>query len=317
VTRIRGSLLIALLVGLSACGDTTSLPPGRSVLESEIASPIGPNSSAPPTDSLSIDTIPGAPSTTLEPVSSTSELPMEIPSVETGCAPISVPTGSTQITGERCNPGPFFPGARPAVLVLNGCGGYAADGEIGRAIAAALVREGIVAVRIDYLGAAPAFDRCVQPLADLRESAEPILGAVADTAALLRIDPTIDATAMGAVGYSLGGLTALSAVLGGAGLSPIEPVPLSSVALLSFPNLLPELTDGLAAGFGPSLFVVSGDVDDATPPADSEAVVEAAFEGGVSVERLLVPGQDHNWTGPAAALVASVIADELADRFYG
>lgn len=313
MTRTRVSLLFAFLVALSACGGATSLPAGRSVLESEIASPVGPRS----TDTRPISTIAEEPSTTLEPVSSTSEPPAEIPSVETGCAPISVPTGSTQITGERCNPGPFFPGARPAVLVLNGCGGYAADGEIGRAIAAALVREGIVAVRIDYLGASPEFDRCVQPLADLRDSAEPILGAVADTAALLRIDPTIDPAALGAVGYSLGGLTALSAVLGGAGLSPIEPVPLSSVALLSFPNLLPEVTERLASGVGPTLFVVSGDADDATPPADSEAVVDAAFEGGVSVEQLLVPGQGHNWTGPASALVASVIADELADRLAG
>ncbi len=160
----------------------------------------------------------------------------------------------------------------------------------------------------------PLSSACDDPLSGLSESAEPILRAVADTAALLRLDPTIDAGSIGAVGYSLGALTVMAAVLGGAGLSPIEPVPLSPVALLSYPDLLPEVPAGLAAGFGPALFVMSGDADEVAPPAGSQAVTDAAFDGGVPVEQLIVSGQGHAWTGAAASLAASVLADELADR---
>lgn len=199
--------------------------------------------------------------------------------------------------------------------MLNGCGGYLADAEIGRDIATALTREGIVAIRIDYLGAAPDLAFCDLPLDGLREAAEPILNAVADTAAVVRLDPNI--SSIGAVGYSLGALTAMSAAFGGAGLAAIEPVPFSAVALLSYPNLLPEVTDGLAAGLGPSLFVMSGGEDDLAPPADSTAVVEAALAGGVAVEQLLVPGQGHAWTGPTASLAAATLAGELADRLAG
>ena len=305
-------LLIAFVAVLASCGNTTTLPPGRSVLEPEPPSAIESSTTGPGADTDSLEVPPQDASPVLDPTSSVPEPPAEGAGAD--CTPISVPTGSTQIIGERCNPGPFFSGPRPAALVLDGCGGYVADAEIGRAIATALAREGIVAVRLDYLGAAPGLVGCDDPLSGLSASAEPILRAVGDTAALLRLDPTIDAGSIGAVGYSLGGLTVMAAVLGGAGLSPIEPVPLSPVALLSYPDLLPEVPASLAAGLGPVLFVMSGDADDVAPPADSQAVVDAAFEGNVPVEQLVVPEQGHVWTGSTAALAASVLADELADR---
>lgn len=331
MSRRRGPLLVLLVALMSSCGESSALPPGRPVPASDVA-PVEPSASTSPvessslaTDSLdadpletdSLDTLPPERPTTVDPVLSPSDPEEESDVLPTGCVSISVPTGTTQIAGERCDPAPFFSGPRPAALVLNGCGGYAADAEIGRAIAAALVREGIVAVRIDYLGAASEIATCEDPLAGLRNSSEEILQAISDTAALLRIDPTIDTASIGAVGYSLGGLTVMSAVLGGTGLSSTAPIPLSPVALLSYPNLLPEVPAGLAAGFGPELFVVTGEVDDAAPIADSRAVVDAAVEGGVQVEQLVVPGQGHTWTGPTASLVGSVIADELADRFAG
>jgi dienelactone hydrolase len=312
--RTSGPLLLAVVAVLSACGDTTTLPPGRSVLDSEIASSVEPSTSSLPIDTESPETLPETASTTLEPTSPSSEPPVENATSDPGCSPISVATGSTQVIGERCDPGPFFSGPRPAVLVLNGCGGYDADAEIGRAIGAALNREGIVAVRIDYLGAAPAPPTCDDALTGLRASAEPVLRAIADTAVQLRLDPTIDPGSVGAVGYSLGALTVMSAVFGGTGLSAVEPVPLSAVALLSYPDLLPDVTAALAAGFGPPVFVMAGVADETAPPADSQAVVDAAFEGGVPVEQVVVSGQGHVWTGPTASLAASVIADELADR---
>jgi dienelactone hydrolase len=335
VSRTSRGLLVAVVAVVTvatSCGGTSTLPPGRSVLESEIPSAIESSPTEPRVSTDSLETLPSDPSTPLEPVdptpspdSTTSPEPApsapEPPAELTGgdpdivCIPVSVPTGSTQVDGERCDPGPFFSGPRPAALVLNGCGGYVADAEIGRAIATALAREGIVAVRVDYLGAAPTVVGCADPLTDLRASAEPVLRAVADTAALLRLDPGIDAGSIGAVGYSLGALTAMAAVLGGAGLAPTEPVPLSPVALLSYPNLLPDIPAALAAGFGPALFVMSGDADEVAPPVDSQTVVDAAFDGGVPVEQLVVAGQRHVWSGAAAALAASVLADELADRF--
>jgi dienelactone hydrolase len=315
VMRTSAPLLLVIVTAFSSCSDTTTLPPGRPVLDSEIDSSVESSPTEPPIDAP--DTRPEVVSTTLEPTSSSIEPRVGNVSSEAGCVPISVATGSTQVVGERCDPGPFFSGPRPAVLVLNGCGGYDADAEIGRAIATALTREGIVAVRLDYLGAAPAPPTCDDALTGLRASAEPILGAIADTAVQLRLDPTIDPGSVGAVGYSLGALTVMSALFGGAGLSAVEPVPLSAVALLSYPDLLPDVTATLAAGFGPPVFVMAGAADESAPPAGSQAVVDAAFEGGVPVEQLVVPGQGHVWNGPAASLAASVIADELADRLAG
>ena len=332
--RASGSLVIAFVAVLSSCGGTRTLPPGGSVPDSEIPSAIESSTTQPQVSTDSLETVSPNPSTPLEPAeslepassdpepassdpepaSSDPEPPEEVTAATGDCTLISVSTGSTEIIGERCDPGPFFSGARPAVLVLSGCDGYVADAELDRALATALAREGIVAVRIDYLGAAPLPATCDDPLSGLGASAEPILSAVADTASLLRLDPTIDAGSIGAVGYSLGALTVMAAILGGAGLSSIEPVPLSPVALLSYPDLLPEIPAGLAAGFGPALFVMSGDADEVAPPTDSQAVVDAAFDGGVPVEQLVVSGQGHVWTGVAAALAASVIADELADR---
>jgi dienelactone hydrolase len=311
----RPSLPLLIVSVLAACGGTTTMPQGRPILESELESTTETSPSTGSIQTSPVETNREVSPATSEPITSTSEPAAETDMVDVGCTSISIPTGSTEIIGERCDPDPLFPGARPAVLVLNGCGGYLADADIGRTIARALNREGIVSVRIDYLGAAPVPTTCDEALSDLQAAAEPILRAIADTAALLRLDPTIETGSIGAVGYSLGALTVMSAVLGGAGLSTIEAVPLSPVALLSYPDLLPEVTAGLAAGFGPALFVMSGDADASTPPADAQAVVEAALQGAVPVEQLLVGGQGHLWTGPTATLAASMIADELADRF--
>ena len=305
---------------LAACGPDGRLP------ASDLAGSDAPTTGAAPADSgpleASADTVTGSSAPATDGTTVSASVPEPAPAIEAvavaaGCVPISVPTGSSQIIGERCDPEPLFPSPRPAALVLTGCGGYAADAEIGVRIAAALAREGIVAIRLDYLGAAPTPPSCDVSPADLSETAVPILQAVADTTALLRLDPGIQADSIGAVGYSLGALTVMSAVFGGAGLAPIEPVPLSAVALLSYPNRVPEVLTALAAGFGPPLYVLSGDDDDVTPPADSTALVESALAGGVAVEQLLVAGQGHLWAGTTASLAAGLLADELGDRLAG
>ena len=284
---------------LAACSGNTRLP------ASDLQAPLDSGASTSVASTLPSDTsTPGA-------VPDDSS-PVEPDAIPAGCVEIAVPTGSTDVVGERCDPDPLFDSPRPAALVLNGCGGYVADAALGRDIATALTREGIVAIRIDYLGAAPELDFCNLSPDVLSEAAQPILDAVADTVAVIRLDPNI--SSIGAVGYSLGAVTAMSAVFGGAGLAPIEPVPFTAVALLSYPNVLPEVTDSLAAGDGPPLFVMSGEDDDVAPPADSAAIAQAAVAGGVDVEQLLVPGQGHLWRGTTASLAATTLADELADR---
>ncbi|MGB7879881.1 MAG: hypothetical protein WBL31_14045 [Ilumatobacteraceae bacterium] len=310
--------LVHLLVGaalLSACAGNQRLPAGVGPAPLE-SSPSISSANPAPTDTTTPDAVTGDTVDTSDPApTDSSPVEPDAAAVAPGCAAFSVPTGSTEIAGERCDPDPLFAGPRPAVLVLNGCGGYLADAEIGRDLATALTREGIVAIRIDYLGAAPDVAFCDLTPDGLSEVAQPILEAVADTVAVVRLDPNI--SSIGAVGYSLGAATAMSAVFGGAGLATIEPVPFSAVALLSYPNVIPGVTDGIAAGLGPPLFVMSGEDDDVAPPADSTAIVETALAAGNAVEQLLVPGQGHSWTGPAASLAAATLADELADRLLG
>ena len=314
----RAALLPLVALVSLACGSRDALPPGSPVsdpgrvsVDASVTSGPEPTTTPVPDGTLGAepDGTTGPEESAPEVESTTAEV-----AVTPGCSPISVATGPTPVIGERCDPDASFAGPRPAALVLTGCGGYAADDELGSAMATALAREGIVAVRVDYLGAS-SLASC-DPVA-VGDAAEPLLRAVADTVALLRLDPAVDAGSIGAVGYSLGALTALSAALGGPGLVAVDPVPLAALSLLSVPNWVPEIADELSAGVGPALFVMSGEADDTTPPADSEALVAAALDGGLPVELVLVPGQGHLWNGPMVTVVSSVLAKELAERIAG
>ena len=254
-----------------------------------------------------------SPTTTAPPETTAAETtsPTDVPA-DTACVPVTVDTGDTTIPGERCDPDDSFAAPRPAAIVLNGCGGYDADSEITSASVRALAERGIVGLRIDFLAAEPAPPDTYCEAGPVIGAVQPLLTAVVDGVATLRADPTIDPDRIGTASYSLGALAAMGAELGGAGLTTVDPLQLSAAALLSFPNQLPTIPAAASEGVLPPLFLMTGENDTVAPPADSQALADAATEGGIPAELVIVPDQDHPWRGEAALTAAAAMADFLA-----
>ncbi|MDH3753175.1 MAG: dienelactone hydrolase family protein [Acidimicrobiia bacterium] len=294
-------VLTALLIG--ACGNggdgtdtATNVAPAT---ESTTAPTAVPPTPAPPPATPT-----PAPSPTPEPTTSAGE--------KVACTSAPIESGAVTLSGERCAPGATDVGPRPAVVVLNGCGGYEADSDITAAIVRALAERGVIGLRIDYLAAEPAPADTYCDAGAVIGAAQPLLQAVVDGVVHLRADPDVDPERIGAAGYSLGALAAMAAQLGGAGLTTVTPLDLTAVALLSYPDQLPTVSIAAGEGRVPPLFLMTGEDDSTAPPEDAQALVDAATVGGVPTELLLVPGQDHPWRGDAATSAGAVIADYLA-----
>jgi dienelactone hydrolase len=230
-----------------------------------------------------------------------------------GCEAVTVGTGETTIPGERCASDELV-SPRPAVIVLNGCGGYESDTEITAALVRALAERGVVALRIDYLAAEPAPPDTYCEAGPVIGAAQPLLQAVVDGVATLRADPSVDPDRIGTAAYSLGAVAAMAAEIGGGGLTTVEPIGLSVAALLSYPDQLPTVPAAARAGQLPPLLLMTGEDDTTAPPSDANALADAATEGGTPVDVILVPGQEHPWRGEAALTAAAVIADYVATQ---
>ncbi len=235
------------------------------------------------------------------------------PAFDFTCDSTTVGTGEMTIPGERCAPGDSLT-PTPAVIVLNGCGGYESDSEITGAVVRALADRGVIALRIDYLAAEPAPPDTYCEAGPVIGAARPLLQAIIDGVATLRADPSVDPERIGTAAYSLGALAAMAAELGGAGLTSVEPAGFSVAALLSYPDQLPTIPAAARAGELPPLFLMTGEIDETAPPSGATALAEAATEGGTAVEVVIVPGQDHPWRGSAASTAATAIADFLAEH---
>ncbi len=231
---------------------------------------------------------------------------------DVACAPVTVETGGTAVPGERCDPGGAFPPPRPAAIVLNGCGGYESDTEITGATVRALAERGVIALRLDYLAAAPAPPDTYCDAGAVIGAVQPLLGAIVDGIATLRADPGADPARVGTAAYSLGALAAMAVELGGAGLTDVPPADFSAAALLSYPDLLPAIPAAARDGALPPLYLMTGEDDIVAPPAGAQSLAAAAAEGGTPVELVLVPGQEHPWRGAAAIAAAAAIGDSLA-----
>ena len=151
---------------------------------------------------------------------------------EVTCSTVSLPAGAVSLPAERCEP-VAGDGPRPAVLVLNGCGGYEADagitttdhapagrGRRRRACASTTSRRGRPSFHLlrrrRHGGGRPG------PAARPRRRHRS-----------LRADPTVDPARIGAVGYSLGGLAVGFAQIGGGPFGPLDSPGFGAIGLLS------------------------------------------------------------------------------------
>ena len=323
MTIVRTSAAIAVMaLVLGACGGgddvavDTSTPPTTMTPDSvpPETTVVTPATESPTT--LENSTTTQVATTTVAPATvapTTAAAPSTPPtSVDFSCSSLAVSTGETMIPGELCTSGSSFTAPRPAAIVLNGCGGYASDDEITSATVRALAERGVIALRIDYLAAEPAPPDTYCDAAAVIGAVQPLLQAIVDGVAALRSDPSVDPARVGVAAYSLGALAAMGAELGGAGLTTVTPPEFSAAALLSYPDLLPAIPAAAREGRLPPLFLMTGENDAVAPSAGAQALADAATEGGVPVELVIVPDQDHPWRGEAALTAAVAMANHLA-----
>jgi dienelactone hydrolase len=226
------------------------------------------------------------------------------------CSTVSLAAGDVALPAERCAPAEAE-GPLPAVLVLNGCGGYEADAGITTAITRRLAEVGLIALRLDYLAAKPAppFTYCT-PAAVVVAGHE-LLRALVAAVATLRADPSVDPARVGAVGYSLGGLAVGLAQIGGGPFGPLESAGFGAIGLLS--AVIPsQVADEARNGKLPPLMIVHGADDAVVAPTGAEALADAAATGDVPHEIQVLPAQGHEWTGQRAALAADSFATFLS-----
>lgn len=319
--------VVVLLVGSCGGGDDAEVdstsPPATAAPAPTDSGPTDPGATDPvmtepePTEPPPATEPPatsGQPATTAQP---TSTAATTTPAAGEGaaavvCTPVSVATGDTTIEGERCDPGGSDPAPRPAAIVLNGCGGYTSDTEITGATVRALAERGVIALRVDYLDAEPAPPDAYCDAGQVFGAVQPLLTAIVDSVATLRADPAVDPARVGAASYSLGAVAVMAAEVGGGGLVEVAPLGLSAAALLSYPDQLPTIPLSAREGLLPPLFLMTGADDTIAPPAGAQALADAAVEGGVPVELVIVADQGHPWRGDAAVTAAAALADFLA-----
>ncbi len=188
-------------------------------------------------------------------------------------------------------------GARPAIVMLHGCGGaYDARGRLSarmREYAAMFKAEGWHALVLDSLTPRGERELCTQKIGTRRvtqaERRLDALGALQWLAA--RGD--VDAKRLALVGWSNGGSTVLAATnrrqrdVAAAGVSP-------RAAVAFYPGCDAELARGHEAT-APLLLLV-GQSDDWTPAAPCVTLAE---RGGAAVRGVVYPGAFHGFDGAA------------------
>jgi dienelactone hydrolase len=196
-------------------------------------------------------------------------------------APLTVPATLVRPSGD----GPF-----PAVLLLHGCHGVSPS---TRDWAEWFRARGYVALIVDSWAARNIGDGCV-PTAPDPPSTERFDDAIGGLR-FLQGEPYVDRARIGAVGWSNGGVFAMSLVNGPSlerararGVTIPEPGIQASVAL--YPGGCYSLIQERAIR---PLLVLIGDADDWTDPAECRAMVEAMRQRGAEASIVLYPGAVH------------------------
>ena len=168
----------------------------------------------------------------------------------------------------------------------------------------------MIALIVDYHAAAPAPpDTYCQPSPETLAAVPAMLSTVTDATAWLRADPSVDGAAVGAVGYSLGGLFAAYAHLGDVDLASVRPASFNAIAMFAAP-MFPDALEAARAGRLPPLYLLHGELDDVVAVDDSKHLSQAAQASGGETTLVVLPAMDHGWSEPyASAERTAAIAD--------
>lgn len=212
----------------------------------------------------------------------------------TGCAarlvqfPNATPSAPLVISGWLSGPregGPF-----PAVILLHGCHGISASTQDW---AAWFRGQGYVTLVVDSWTARAMSEGCSPQSPDLpnTDRFDDAVGALRFLQAL----PSVDRQRIGVIGWSNGGVYAMSLVNGPSHerarrRGVVVPEPGVSAAVAVYPGGCPSLVKELAVR---PLLVLVGDADDWTIPGPCVAMAEAMRQRGADVSIALYPGAVH------------------------
>lgn len=181
-------------------------------------------------------------------------------------------------------------GKRPGVLVVHEWWGH---NQHARSAADRLARAGYVAFALDMFGkgrvtthpeSAQAF------VAQSMQDATLIPGRFGAALQLLKADPLVDPTRIGAIGYCFGGAVALGMARAGEDLK----------AVATFHGALATENPARPGQVKPKLLIMTG-ADDPMIPADAVAAFEQEMKAaGVNYRVIKYPGAKHGFTNPNA-----------------
>ena len=189
---------------------------------------------------------------------------------------------SPAITGYLARPS--GPGPFPAILVLHGCEGF---GPLETAEVNELVNAGYVALAIDTLKPQGLSNGC----STVRTAVGNAVGYATASLAWLRGQSYVAPKKLGVVGFSMGGIIALSLI---DPFTPQPPIPGLRAVVAYYPNCTGRSTNVAAP-----LLILNGSADDWIPPAGCQAFAQGAQGAGKTVQITTYPGATHAFNQPS------------------
>jgi dienelactone hydrolase len=181
---------------------------------------------------------------------------------------------------------PADPAPAPGILILHDCKGLGAH---YKNVAEHFAGHGYVAVAIDSLSPQKLTSACSDVAGQARTQAAYALAALD----WMRSQPYIDRTRLALLGYSMGGIAALNIV--DSAQATAAPAGLQAVV-----TYYPVCRDRDPKNVTVPIRIFDGSADDWAPPADCQALAQAATAAGKTVTITTYPGATHafNFNAP-------------------
>jgi len=179
---------------------------------------------------------------------------------------------------------------RPGVLVVHEWWGH---NQHARNQALRLAKAGYVAFALDLFGKGKVTTHPKEAQAFVAEATKDpkTMDARFQAAlALLKKDPHVDSTKLGAIGYCFGGGVVLGEVRAGADLQAVG----------IFHGSLDARTPAKPGAVKPRILVMTGEADPMVPPDKVEAFRKEMTEAGAKFQIISYPGAKHAFTNPDA-----------------